>query len=111
MEHLLTVVEARSPRSKCWQDWFLLWRLLACRWVPSLYLHLIFSLCVLVCVQICECSQLYECILSVRKGILKCQGPVLGNEGLSREVSFGGMLKLPFSCKDTSCIGLDLILT
>ena len=84
---------------------------MACRWVPSLYLHMTFPLYVLVCVQICECSQLYECILPVRKGILKCQGPVLGNEGLSREVSLGGMLKLPFSYKDTSCIGLDLIST
>ena len=36
-KHLfLTVLEAGSPRSRCWQGWFLLWPLsLACRWPSS----------------------------------------------------------------------------
>ena len=48
--YYLTVLEARSLRSRCWQSWFLLRPLsLACRWLSSLCVLTLSSLCACLC--------------------------------------------------------------
>lgn len=42
----LTVLDARSPRARCWQGWLLLSPLsLACTWLPSCCFPMVFCLC------------------------------------------------------------------